>query len=785
VCLRIIRPVRACEEPRIETPDPIERKLESATAHHRAGRLSEARRLYRELLAVRPRHPITLFRLGLLELQEGRAQEALSALSAAVDLAPGSGLFQFGRGQALSALARWPDAVQAYERALEAEPALVDAWAQLGIARQRSGQLTSAIAAYRRALSLDPGSPGVHGNLGAALGEAGELTEAIRLLERARALEPDVIAHAVNLGLALDRSGRHAEAAVLLEQVSRSAPDSVEAAFNLAQALRALDRTDEAVAAYQRAIALRPGFSQALTNLGNLHRERGELVQARAAYEAALRASGDDLVALNNLAVLLRSFGQLEEAQALLERALAPSRDHPVLQDTLGNVLKDAGLLQEALACFRRSLALDPQRASTHSNLAYSLSFCETDPQALLEECRRFQSRFAAAISARSRWDRDHDPERRLRIGYVSPDFREHCQALFMRPLLASHDHHAFEIVCYSSVVRADARTRELAALADRWHEVQRLDDAALAERIDADRIDVLVDLTMHMAGGRPLLFARKPAPVQIAWLAYPGTTGLNAMDYRLSDARLDPPGTALPYSERTLWLSDSFWCYDPLTAAPEVGPLPALERGRLTFGCLNNPCKLTDATLALWAPVLRALPETRLHLLAPRGRFRGSLSERFEALGVDARRLEFKDFRPRAQYLASYRDIDLGLDTFPYNGHTTSLDALWMGVPSVTRTGPTVVGRGGASQLHQLELGGLVAESDAAFIEIARDWAGDLERLAQLRATLRTRFARSSLMDGARFARGIERCYREAWRDHCARVEHHASPRAQPPPRH
>jgi predicted O-linked N-acetylglucosamine transferase (SPINDLY family) len=294
---------------------------------------------------------------------------------------------------------------------------------------------------------------------------------------------------------------------------------------------------------------------------------------------------------------------------------------------------------------------------------------------------------------------------------------------------------------------------------------VRLLNDEALCRLIREDCIDILVDLTMHMAGGRPLLFARKPAPIQIAWLAYPGTTGIGAMDYRLSDPRLDPEGFDAHYSERTLRLPDSYWCYDPLTQGPGVNELPAIERGYLTLGCLNNPCKLTDHTLRLWGGVMRALPDARLLLMAPPGRHRRHLSQRLGAQGIAAERIDFRPFQPRAEYLHSYHDIDLGLDTFPYNGHTTSLDSLWMGVPVVTRVGRTSVGRGGLSQLFQMDLLELAAESDEAFVGIAAALGADLNRLAALRRELRTRLEHSALMDASRFARHVERAYRDAWR--------------------
>ncbi len=355
-----------------------------------------------------------------------------------------------------------------------------------------------------------------------------------------------------------------------------------------------------------------------------------------------------------------------------------------------------------------------------------------------------------------------------MRIGYVSPDFRDHCQSLFTIPLLSHHDHEAFTIFCYSSVERPDRCTQRIASYADVWREVRPLDDAAICQVIRADRIDILVDLTMHMANGRPLVFARKPAPVQVAWLAYPGTTGIAAMDYRLTDPRLDPPGSEAHNAERTVRLPNSFWCYDPLTDQPAVNPLPALSCAWLTLGCLNNPCKLTGQTLRLWGAVLRRLPNARLLLMAPPGPRRRRLHQRLAEQGIAAERVSFVPYRPRAEYLRSYHDIDLGLDTFPYNGHTTSLDSLWMGVPVITRVGKTWVGRGGLSQLFQLGLLELAAESDEGFVSAVVALAGDLPRLAALRQQLRGRLEQSPLMDAERFARDVEAAYRKIWRAYC-----------------
>jgi protein O-GlcNAc transferase len=763
----------------------IDRLLESATEHHRAGHLTEARRLYAQFLAANPGHDLALFRSGLLEFQERRLEAALGSIQKAASTAPDNARYQLGLGQVLDALQRWDEAADAYRRALRNEPASHDAQLALGLALQRAGRSAQAAAAYRAALALEPEDPVTLGSLGAALRETGDVDEAIRFLERAVALDPQTASHAVNLGVALNQRRDFAASESTLRPVLDREPRNPDAAFNLGNALRGLGRTREALACFRLAADSRPGYADALNNLGNAHKELGDFAAAMASFEEALHARPDHVAVLNNAGCLLRTLGRYEEAEVMLRRGLAVDPRHFALHDNLGNVLKDAGELDEAIACFQRSLDIDPSNPATHGNLAYALCFQSLQPEPIRAECERWNARFAAP-QRRLAEDaaRDLSPDRRLNVGYVSADFRDHCQALFTLPLFARHDRGGFRIFCYSSVERPDAYTERIAAHADTWREVRAKDDEEVSRVIRDDRIDVLVDLTMHMSNGRPLVFARKPAPVQIAWLAYPGTTGMDAIDYRLSDPRLDPEGFEHHYTERTLRLEDSFWCYDPLSDAPPVSAPPALERGHLTLGCLNNPCKLTDRTLELWGGVMRALPAARLLLMVPEGRHRRRLSERLAARGIDSQRVDFVAFRPRAEYLRTYERIDFALDTFPYNGHTTSLDALWMGVPTVTRVGDTCVGRGGLSQLHQLGLSELAAYSDEAFVDIAVALATDLPRLAALRGSaLRARLESSALMDGARFARNIENAYRTAWTRY-ALTARSAAPAHAPPPR-
>jgi predicted O-linked N-acetylglucosamine transferase (SPINDLY family) len=361
----------------------------------------------------------------------------------------------------------------------------------------------------------------------------------------------------------------------------------------------------------------------------------------------------------------------------------------------------------------------------------------------------------------------DRNPGRRLKIGYVSPDFHLHAESFFTVPLLGHHDHAAYEIHCYSSVIRPDPITEWLRQRADGWREVRDENDEALAQIIRRDGIDILVDLTMHMAHNRAPLFARKPAPVQACWLAYPGGTGLEAMDYRLTDAFMDPFDADMScYVEQSIRLPDCWVVYDPLSDLP---PRPAEQTGPITFGSLNNPSKLNDPLLALWARVLQAVPGSRLLLQVLSREHRRHIGCVMESLGIAPERLQFAGRMERPEYLRCYDRIDIALDPLPYNGITTTCDALYMGTPVLTLAGQTAAGRAGKAMLNTIGLGELVTHTPDEFVRRAAELAADLPHLIALRRGLRARLSGSPLMDAPRFARNIEAAYRHMWRQWCA----------------
>ncbi|HXE56260.1 MAG TPA: tetratricopeptide repeat protein, partial [Tepidisphaeraceae bacterium] len=581
-----------------------------------------------------------------------------------------------------------------------------------------------------------------------------------------------------NLGNALQKSGRPDEAMSAYRQAIALRPEYADAWNNLGNVLQEQKQWDQAIAHFQRAIGLQPSYPEAWNNLANALAGKKQLEQAIGAYQKALEQRPEFPSAWYNLANSLQKTGELDQALAALKKAIALQPDYTAAYQNLGNVLKDMGRLGEAIAAYRRAIEMDPG-SSVESCLLLSLLYShEYTPQQVWEDHVRWDQRVSRLIGARIRPhpnDRSHD--RRLRIGYVSGDFRHHVVGYNIMPLFREHNYEAFEIFCYSNTQEPDAYTEQFRSRAQHWHDIKELKDDEAAELIRQDRIDILVDLSLHTGHNRLLMFARKPAPIQVTFAGYPGTTGLSRMDYRLTDPYLDPPEAEERFSsEKPLRLADAFWCYDPRENRPPVGPLPAIANGYVTFGCLNNFCKVNEAVLKLWSRVLRQVPRSRLLMLAPRGSHRDRTIHLLESFGIEPGRLEFVGPAQRDPYLRYYNRIDVGLDTFPYNGHTTSLDSYCMGVPVVTLVGTSPLSRAGWCQLTHLNLRELAAESEEQFVSIASSLAGDVPRLTDLRASLRGRLEASPLMDPKRFARNIETAYRQMWAAWCASGDSTAS---------
>ena len=597
--------------------------------------------------------------------------------------------------------------------------------------------------------------------------QAGRLSEAERLYSQILAVAPGHADCCHFLGVLANQTGRGELAVGLIGEAI--ALDGLDPARhnNLGNALHGLGRFDEAAEAYRRALALKPDYAGARYNLANLLQARGRCEEALREFEQALAVWPERADFHNNLGATLLELGRLTEAVSRFERALALAPDHAEARNNLGKSCQELGRMTEAVAHYRQALALRPDYAEAHSNLLMTLTYLPDCPaKQLFAEHREYGQRHRRPVPPHAN---PRNPERRLRVGYVSGDFRRHVVGFFIEPLLAAHDRQRVAIHCYSETSRPDEATARLKSLAEGWCDTAALGDEELAARIRADGIDILVDLAGHSAFNRLPVFARKPAPVQATYLGYPGTTGLEAVDYRLVDPVSDPEGPAdAQVSEALVRLRGGFLCY-----RPPPGPEPGRAAGPFTFGSFNNLNKLSEPVLALWAELLRRLPESRLLLKSRQladPTVARALRRSFEERGIAGERLELLGWTagPDA-HLETYRRLDVALDPFPYNGTTTSCEALWMGVPVIALAGDRHAARMGASLLSRLGLEELIAADEAAYLEIAAALAADPGWVARLRAKLRPRMASSPLCDAPALAHSIETAYHTMWRRWCA----------------
>ena len=649
---------------------------------------------------------------------------------------------------------------------------------EAAIRLHESGDLAGAEQRYRAILRSDARDADATHLLGLIAHQRGEHAQAIAQINAAIALRGDKAIYHYNLGNALAALARPQAAAESFRAATRLDPAHIPARTNLANALTQSGCLEDAVAEFRQVLKLRPSPAARNALASALIRRADADPAAADGYDEAatllLQAwqdADDPTEARLALAYSLQQRKRWTEAAGHYEAVLALRPADPAAHNNLANCYNQLGRMAEAIGHYRKTYQLAPDFPQALASVLACLNYDpDCTPEQSATEHRHWAGQVAAPYYPKSaRFDHDRDPERRLRIGYVSPDLRRHPVSAIFEPILAAHDRARIESSCYYNFAGEDVVTLRLKSLADQWCPVVGMDDEALCEQIRADRIDILIDLAGHTTNNRLLAFARKPAPVQVSWLGYFNTTGLATMDYFLSDPWSSPAGQERYYVERLLRLPHTRFCYQPPEYMPEVGPLPAASRGPITFGCLNNLAKLNERVLALWGEVLRTVPNSRLLVQAAalddapnRARF-GELCAKH---GIAPARLELRGFVPVDQAPASYAEIDIALDPFPFCGGMTSFEALWLGVPVITLAGETIASRQSASMLTNLGLPELIAENANQYVAAAAQLARDLPRLAQLRSGLRQRFAASPLMDYAGFARALEGAYREMWRN-------------------
>jgi protein O-GlcNAc transferase len=736
-----------------------------AIQHHQAGRLPAAEQIYRQILAVQPNHADALHLLGVIASQTGKPATAVECIERAIALQGQAPFYHNNLGEAYRALRRNGEAVACYRRALELRPDYAEAHSNLGNALKDLGQLEEAIASYRQAVNLKPGLAEAHNNLGAAFKDQGKLAEAVACYRCALERKPDFAEAHNNLAHALNDQHDCDAAIASWQRAIELRPDFAEAYNNLGNAWREKGRLAEAVACCRRAVELKPDFAAAHSNLGVALKDRGKLDEAVASWRTALRLQPEYPAALSNLGNVLREQGKLEEAVACYRQALAINADYAEAKSNLGNTLKDAGKLEEAVACYRQALELRPDLAEARSNLLCGLHYVPgMTPASLATEHAEFDRCHAAALGPAQPppYVRAGGP---LRIGFVSPDLGRHPVGCCLVRILESLDRGRQATVCYSDRLAKDDLTLRLQAASAEWRDVAGMRDDQLAAQIRADRIDFLFDLAGHTARNRLLVFARKPAAVQITWLGYEGTTGLAAMDHLLTDHYVVPDRLREFHREHVLRLPEGYLCYDPPAAAPPVGKPPSVERGYATFGSFNNLAKINPQVVTVWAEILRRDSAARL-VLKYSGLGDAAVRQRyldlFAAEGISPARLDLLPSSSYTDYLAAYQQVDVALDPFPFSGSVTTCDALWMGVPVVTVPGETFASRHSLSHLSNAGLSDLAAHDLDQYLDLALALASDRHRLSALRAGLRAQMSASPLCDGKRFAGNFTRILQE-----------------------
>jgi len=749
--------------------------LEQGRRMHSTGRLSDAEQLYRQVLKQDPNNVDALNLLATLAIQINQPQAGEQLALRACQVAPQSPVPCVTVGNARLAMKNINGAIEAFVRALQINPNLPDAFYQLGLAYAQAGRNAEAAGALERACQLAPNMHEAFNNLGVLLTQMGRVGEAVMVFRRAAQLRPDIIDAWSNLGYVARTAGLVDEAIEASRRAVGIDPNSSSAHLHLGIALQAAGKFTEGLASIERVLELNPENVEGLNSLGNGLRYLGKSKEAVDAYRRAIAINPDYGQCRSNLSSGLAEIGCYDEAIVECRLATQQVPNDAEIRSNLATLLMAIGDIIGATAIYREAVAISPAAPRVRSNLLMcSLHNWEMPPEVMSREHRDWHTYCGAPCAPLIKpLSNNRDPDRKLRVGYMSPDMRLHPVAYFFVPLIENHDPSQFEIHCIADVPKPDYVSERIRKHAFAWHEISGKSDDQAADIIRSLGIDILVDLAGHTSGNRVPVFTRCPAPVQVCYLGYSFTLGTPTIPYRFTDAICDPPGvTDHLHVEKLIRLPEVVGCFDPLVVEDlPVQPTPALKNGHVTIACFHRGAKLSEPAANLWGRFFAEVPTAKLMLVGNGYRFPTEIERVkrwFKGHGIDASRIEFRPSVPYDEYLKIYNDVDLVLDSFPFNGHTTNLQGMWMGVPFVTLIGQTYQARMGASVLTNLGLPELIAHSPEEYVNIAEGLANDIPRLAALRAGMRERLRQSPIMQPKRLAQAIEGNYRAMWRAWC-----------------
>jgi predicted O-linked N-acetylglucosamine transferase (SPINDLY family) len=665
-------------------------------------------------------------------------------------------------------------AIEQLERATALKPLEASLRCSLGAAYRHEGRFEEARHTYEQALALKANYPEVLSNLGEWCIAKGQNVEALSWFDRALVCNPEFFEAKLNKTAALFELARYEEARGLAEQLVADEPHRAEAYLNLGNVLLHTGKAKQGIKHYRKALELQPGYAEAHFNLASLLGSKDDLANTIGYLERRIKERGDSVQNLGMLATAHQAAGHLSEAEELCHRILQRQPDSITALVTLGGCLSSGGDAAAAVPLYERIMELDATQSAMGSNVLFEYNnLSASGRDVVFDRHRKWATQFEAPLLTPDAFtERDCDPHRKLRIGYVSGDFSRHPVGFLLRDILRHHDESKFSIHCFSMLIRPEEALSELREAADAWEDIFYLDDDEVVDLIRKAEIDILVDLSGHTAFNRLLVFARRPAPVQAEWIGYFHSTGMTSIDYFITDPTTTPPGSGQMFSETPVFLPHTRFCYGPPDYAPEVVASPFEKLGVITFGSFNRLPKITEEVIAAWSKILHAVPQSRL--LVKSSAFTDTTAQerllaRFERHGIGPERLDLREGSPHAAMLSDYGDVDIVLDTFPFNGGMTTLEALWMGVPVVTIAGNTVVSRQTISALANIGLADELAFPDVeAYVKGAVALANNPARLAELRSQMRPRMAASPLRQPEQFTRDLEALYRRMWQAWC-----------------
>ncbi|MBL8829238.1 MAG: tetratricopeptide repeat protein [Planctomycetaceae bacterium] len=748
-------------------------RVRLALALRLGNRLEEAVAMLRTVLE---RQPDLLEAMNLhadIAAQQGQWNEAELLYRRVLQRSPENALVHNALGIVLQSLKKYDLAVDSYQKALALMP-MADTANNLANVYVSCGDSTVALELYERAIAMRPDFASAHYNRANALRDLNHVSAAAMAYRRTLELCPSLWQAACNLGLLLQDTGEVDEAERLFRAAVAQQPNEADPWNNLGALLMQRGQCDQALVTLRQAIAIRPRFAAAWNNLGNLHKSLGQESDSLECYRQAIDIEPNLTGALINLSGLLKSQGDLDGAEQFARQALISTPDSALAYDALGNALIYQGRIYEAIDAYLSSMQINANDPRAHSNYLFALQY---RPGVTLEELKNAHSQWNDAhvghIVRADRWPMiDINPDRPLNIGLVSADLCYHPIGHLLKRFLGCVDRGQGRLFAYSDRVTHDALTLQLRNSCDKWCDSATLNDEQLAQQIERDRIDVLLDLSGHTGGNRLTMFARKPAPLQASWLGYVGSTGVDAIDFVIADDNLVPDHLVSQYRERVIRLPISSCCYEVPVTAPAVGPLPAQSHGRITFGSFNNFAKVTPQVIETWGKILKRVPSSRLLM-----KFRGGqcssvqryFRDLFEKCGADQERINIQGASPFGEMLELYNTtIDIGLDPFPYTGGTTTILASYMGVPTITLPGETLASRQSFAVLKALGVEETIVQNLDEYIERAVELSHDQVRLALLRSMLRPRFLESPLANAELLTRNLLASLRAVWREWC-----------------